>query len=200
MSEPQPFPPERPTTTPRELVVMTVVVEGGMLVLAVVLARWLGLTWGAPSWRGLGLGMLVSLPSIGLIPWSLTTSWGPAARLRRVVTEDVAPELMQCGPSLLLLFSVCAGVSEEALFRGVLQLWLTAHLGIGLAVVVAALAFGLMHPASRDYVLAASLMGAWWGVAYHLSGELFVPVVAHTLHDVAAMFALRRHMGVRLAS
>jgi membrane protease YdiL (CAAX protease family) len=176
---------------------MTVLVEGGMFGLAVLLSRWLGLVWDAPSWWSIGVGTVVALPSVALIPWSLRTTWEPAARLRRVVVEDVAPDLMRCGPPLLVLFSVCAGVSEEALFRGVLQLWLTSHVGAMPAVVMAALAFGVMHPASRDYVVAAALMGAWWGLSYHLSGSLMVPVVAHTLHDVAAMFALRHHMNGR---
>jgi membrane protease YdiL (CAAX protease family) len=199
MADLAPFPPVRPPTSHGQLMLATLVVEGGMLLLALVLARWLDLTWTPPHGIGwtIGLGLAGSLPTIALVPWSLRTAWPPAARLRRLLVEDVAPGLVTGEPWRLVFYSISAGVSEEALFRGVLQVWLASWLGVWPAVVVAGLVFGLFHPASREYVVAAAIIGAWWGALYLLTGDLVAAMIAHALHDVAAMAALRAELARR---
>jgi membrane protease YdiL (CAAX protease family) len=196
-SELAPFPPDRTVPPLRDMMRATLVFEGGMLLLALLAAWWFSLPWVhtlSASWVDVCWGVLGALPSVALIPWSLRTTWGPAARMRRLLLEEVGPDLVMGAPWTLLFFSLGAGVCEEALFRGVVQDGLLTWMGVLPAIGLSSLLFGVCHPASRDYVVVAAMIGAWWGGLYVLSGTLTVPIVAHTLHDVAAMWALRREL------
>lgn len=197
MADAAPFPPARASTTQRELLIGTLIVQGGILLLAVLLAWWAALDWAPPrawGWSVL-LGALGALPTVALLPWSLRTSWPPAVRLRALVIEHIAPGLVTGAPWRLWFYSVSAGVSEEALFRGVLQQWLAEAAGVAPAVLLCALLFGLCHAASREYAVVATLIGAWWGALYALTGDLYAAMLAHALHDLLAMWLLRRELG-----
>jgi len=90
----------------------------------------------------------------------------------------------------LVLLSAAAGLGEELLFRGVIQ----EELGLG----IASVAFGLMHDPTRELwplALWAAAVGAILGVLYQVTGNLFVPVLSHTLYDSAALVYIGRRSG-----
>lgn len=78
--------------------------------------------------------------------------------------------------------------AEEAFFRGFLQRKLHAWLGAWYAIPIAALLFGLAHAAGGSvWVIAATVAGIGYGVAYQISGgRLLASISAHltlnTLH------------------
>lgn len=96
------------------------------------------------------------------------------------------------GPVVLVVVALLAGLSEEALFRGVLQTALVAHLPLLAAVAVTAVLFGVAHWITPTYALLAGIVGAYLGALFVLSGNLLVPVVAHALYDVVALALLVR--------
>jgi len=89
---------------------------------------------------------------------------------------------------VLLTVSLMAGVSEELLFRGVLQEL------IGL--VPAAALFGFLHWGFRrelwTYGATAVFLGLALGLAYRWSGHLLVPMTAHAAYDAIVSVALLR--------
>lgn len=87
----------------------------------------------------------------------------------------------------LLIIGVMAGLSEELLFRGVLQKILirgfhNPHLGI----FVAAFIFSAIHLQFLGFV-PRLVLGMLLGYLYYLSGSIWVPVIAHAVNNICAL-------------
>lgn len=89
-------------------------------------------------------------------------------------------------PLRILLMSLGAGVGEELLFRGALQGWLSQQLPIFAAIIIPSIIFGLLHHANRVYMIIAGVIGAYLGGVFWLTGNIVVPIIAHTLYDIVA--------------
>jgi uncharacterized protein len=129
----------------------------------------------------------------------LRSKIGPVRRLVALVLTHLGP--MVAGQSLagLAALAVVAGVSEEVLFRGVIQPGLTRWLPAGGALMITSLVFGLVHFASRAYALFAALMGVYLGALFQLADNLFVPIVAHAAYDFVALVWVARRFRVHQA-
>ena len=90
----------------------------------------------------------------------------------------------------LALISALAGLGEELLFRGVLQTVLAGAVGLGLAVALTSIVFGLAHFISFTYAAYATVVGVYLGVLLIVFGNLLVPVVAHAAYDFLALVYL----------
>ncbi len=95
-------------------------------------------------------------------------------------------------PVDFLFMSLMAGVGEEVLFRGYLLHHASTWLGVPLGLALSSLLFGLVHALSLAYVIFASALGLALGLLYLWSGNLLVPIVAHGVYDVAALWYLVR--------
>lgn len=138
------------------------------------------------------LGLLAAGPLLVGFGWTLRSAWPPLAQIRDVL--DTAGRQLLGGWAVwqLGLIAVLAGVCEETLFRGALQGGLSPKLGPVGAVAVASLLFGLCHAVNRAYAVAATVLGAWLGGLYALTGNLLVPVLTHGLYDFVALLWLLR--------
>lgn len=89
-----------------------------------------------------------------------------------------------------MLISGTAAFSEECAFRGFLFTILGRTFGLPAALIGSSVLFGLAHfQQCESNVLTASLLGATFGYAYHLSGyNIAVPIAVHTLYDFATLF------------
>lgn len=157
---------------------------------------WFVAVWREPDgWRrigftgqpraSLGLGLLAGAGSVLL---SMTV----VALLTPLLGEPQGPPLpvplpVALGrPGFAVLFAVAAIVlaplAEEALFRGVLYGWLRRRLSPVQAGLAAALSHALLHgdPAATPALTAVFLVYVW---SYERSGSLWVPVIAHSLHN-----------------
>lgn len=146
----------------------------------------------ALTWRGLAGGVAATAPLLLGLAWCLRTTWPPVVQLVRIVEQRVAPLFAGSGPVVLVVVALLAGLSEEALFRGVVQTALAAHLPLLAAVAVTAALFGVAHWITPTYAFLAGIVGAYLGALFVLSGNLLVPVVAHALYDVVALVLLVR--------
>jgi membrane protease YdiL (CAAX protease family) len=90
--------------------------------------------------------------------------------------------------AFLIVLCVVAPVSEELLFRGVLYAWLRSRFGVGLGVVLSALAFYLAHIWSLHPL--HFVLGVMLALLYERSGSLLLPVVLHGAFNLAAALAL----------
>lgn len=93
-------------------------------------------------------------------------------------------------PVDFVFMSVMAGLGEEVLFRGLLLHHGSAWLGMPAGLALSSLLFGLVHALSLAYVVFASLLGLALGLLYLWSGNLVVPIVAHGVYDVVALWYL----------
>lgn len=87
---------------------------------------------------------------------------------------------------LFLVITVFAAISEELIFRGLLQNALTKHLGSAWAIVLASTAFALVH-FQLHALPVLILMGMTFGYLYQRTGSLLVNVVVHSLNNAAAL-------------
>jgi membrane protease YdiL (CAAX protease family) len=126
----------------------------------------------------------------------LRSKAGPVRRLIALVLEHLGPMVAEQSLAGLAALAVVAGVSEEVLFRGVIQPGLARWLPAGAALMITSLLFGLVHFASRTYAIFAALMGVYLGVLFHLAGNLFAPMIAHAAYDFVALVWVARRYAV----
>lgn len=177
--------------------------EGALLLLAFGLG-WLGGVSPVARLRldfaGAAVGVAAALPMLGLLLWCLRTRWAPMRRLVELVEERLGPYLADGSAGGIVLLACLAGLGEELLFRGVVQVWLAQRTPLWLALAGASLLFGLGHWLSASYAILATAIGAYLGLVFHLSGNLLAPIVAHAAYDVVALFVLARRAPVRRAA
>lgn len=97
--------------------------------------------------------------------------------LKSLVEADVSPLFRHVDLQTIVGIALISGVAEELFFRGVLQ----AQFGIWIASIV----FGLAHVWKKTaiyYGIYAALMGLIVGNMYSLSGNLWVPILAHIVN------------------
>jgi uncharacterized protein len=167
--------------------------EAGLLLLAWGLARWLQVSPGPYLQIDGGTviwGLLATVPLLLVLAWMLTSSLAPIRALVDLVTEQVGPLVARCSMLELGALAAIAGISEEVLFRGVLQPGFTKWMPESGALVAASLIFGLVHAASRVYALFATVMGLYLGALFLLQNSLVSPIVAHGLYDFVALGAV----------
>ncbi len=184
-----------PDFTRRQLLTLTLFVEGGLGALAVVLGLVFGLP--VPEWVQLGelevgLGILATLSLFGLLLLLWHFPVGPLKGLMRYVEGTLQPMFRPCRGKDLLVVAILAGVGEELFFRGLVQGGLARLWGDWAGLVAASVLFGLAHCATREYVLLATLMGLFLGWLVLVTGNLAAAIIAHGGYDYLALLFLVR--------
>lgn len=90
------------------------------------------------------------------------------------------------------MLAALAGVGEELLFRGFLQVWLNQYCSITIAIISTSVIFGLLHYLSHAYFISVTLMSIVFGVGYYLSGSLLMVMVWHGVYDFIALLAIMK--------
>lgn len=198
---PQPTPEHvqlNPFSARWQLLLLTLAFEGGLLVLALVLAYFANV----PFWRDMGgpdalfLGVLLTAPVIAVVVLLADKTAKVFGQLRRDF-ENVVQLFTHSTLVDLLIVSLLAGICEEALFRGFLQNWLSGW-GEGFAVSITALAFGLAHAVSLQYFLFAVLISVYLSLTYIYSEALLAPMALHATYDfVMLVYGTRYWMARR---
>ena len=85
------------------------------------------------------------------------------------------------------VISICAGISEEAFFRGAIQGSLADRVGMSVALFLASVVFGAAHLITWTYSIIAALIGLYLGLLWIWTGNLLTPMITHGVYDVAAL-------------
>lgn len=101
------------------------------------------------------------------------------------------PKLTMSG---IALISLGAGIGEEALFRGGIQVLLTDHLGPGPAIALSSAIFALVHMAKPQVAALIFVIGAAFGSIYWYTGSLVAVMLGHALYDIFALWYLQRRL------
>jgi membrane protease YdiL (CAAX protease family) len=169
--------------------------EAGLLLLAWGLGRWLGiplLQELRPTLQALSWGIAATVPLLLGLALMLAARSGPARRLVSFVVEQIGPLLVRCSVGELAFLAAVAGISEEVLFRGVVQVGLARVLPEVWALLAASMLFGLVHFATRAYAVLAGLMGLYLGSLFLVQGSLLAPIITHGLYDFVALVYVAR--------
>jgi uncharacterized protein len=182
----------------RSVVRSAVVVEGGLVIVALALGWLLSespLRKIDISLAGVAIGLLATLPMLAGLLAVDRFPFGPFKHLEDVMRGSILPLFRGASLADLLLISLLAGLGEELLFRGVVQDYFQRVTGSAwLAVAIASLLFGGVHPITWTYAVLAGLIGVYFGWLYLATGNLLVPVVAHAAYDFVALSYLLRNL------
>eukprot|EP00752_Nemacystus_decipiens_P001531 g1501.t1 len=144
---------------------------------------------------GACLGMLGSLPLFAYgLALETRRDWA-WVRTAQAKTERVVRKLFGTRrqatkvTAVSIPLAVLVGISEECGFRGFLPLLLADKTGLPTAaVVVLSGAFcGVLHAVSFSYFINAALNGMFFHGLLLSTGNIFVPVVAHAVHNAFAL-------------
>jgi membrane protease YdiL (CAAX protease family) len=170
--------------------------ESALLGLAIVLGYFSGqqplelIRW---SPQDFAYGLLATMPMLLGLLVITRIQRGPLGRLNAFVRSWVVPLFAGCSTWQLAVISLLAGLSEEALFRGVTQGWLTRVSGsLMVGLIFASALFGLAHAITSTYAVLAGLIGAYLGWLWLATDNLLAPTVAHAVYDFVALWYLLR--------
>ncbi len=175
-----------------KILTITFIIEGGAAVLAMILAWYFDIRLFPISNNVIGdlmMGTLYALPPFAFFLFSLSRRAenipliGP---LRKKIITEIKSMFDSMNMIDLLLISLLAGIGEELLFRGIVQ--------VKFGLIIASVVFGLMHSISLAYVIVTIIMGLYIGGIYQSSGSLLVPVQLHFAYDFAALMYLRYYV------
>ena len=168
---------------------LATVFEGGLVVIAYLLGHWLSidpLEHFSLELDAVSLGLLAVLPLYGL--FILTQRWELTRSIREFLIERLGGLLAACRGVELFYLALLAGVTEEILFRGLLQPWLEQDWGWLGGLIFSNMIFALLHWITPLYALLAGLSGVYLGLTLDMGGErnLLTPIVVHAVYDFLA--------------
>lgn len=146
---------------------------------------------------------LESFPNPGAFIWGLIIGGALfalvllTARSRSVIGASFRKEFDQTSKAIgslslpaILILSLAAGFSEEILFRGFFQTWLseTLHYSVGMG--VSAVLFGLLHFGSVTKLIFTALYGLLFGIVYHITESLVLVATWHATYDFLALYLI----------
>jgi hypothetical protein len=180
--------------------VVGVLFEAALLLVALA---W-GAIFGDPvfdqcRWSASGcvFGLIAAFPVFALFVWTLNSRLQCFVRHRQVLDSVIPKMFADWSLWQLAAISLCAGICEEALFRGAIQSSLTGRVGLAASVILVSLLFGALHLLSWTYGVIAGLIGAYLGWLLVASGNLLVPMLTHAFYDfLALLYYLKIHRRV----
>lgn len=184
-------PTENRTISRVTLLNITIFVEAFLLLLATVWSQLINLPLAAhlvPNARFILLGSVVGIgmAALGYALFKLFKSVGMFSQMQDLIYNYLMPLVSNLRWPDLLLLAAVSGFCEEVFFRGVLQ----PQFGLVLTSVV----FGFFHDPSFKHVsysVVAFLYGLLLGWLYDYTGSLWIPIMAHIVHNFISLCILR---------
>jgi len=147
-----------------KLLILTFIAEGVALATAIILARFLGIKLFPLSkniFRDIFIGTIAVIIPFAFFLLLLSEKFRNiyfVNSLKKTVLNDIKPLFYRLTLLDICIISLLAGISEELLFRGVLQ----TKFGIFAASII----FGLFHLITPLYFVIAVIMGVYLGIFF----------------------------------
>lgn len=112
--------------------------------------------------------------------------------IRDSLLETLGPSLSKCHWSDLFVLAAIAGISEELVFRGVLQPYMENTWGMWQGLIISNIIFGFVHAITPLYAVLATLVGIYLGLYldYDSQRNLLTPIIIHGLYDFLVFLIL----------
>jgi len=177
--------------------------QAGMVLVALLAATWLNIdVWDRVAWstESVGWGLAGILPLCAVSRLIDRIPWEPFRQMERTWSTILGPAMRDLTYTQLVTLALLVGISEELLFRGVLQVSLLPW-GWWPAMIITSVAFGLAHAMTPTYAVCAGLIGVYLSAVMELTTppNLLIPILCHAGCDLYA-FVQIKHEQLRLAS
>jgi membrane protease YdiL (CAAX protease family) len=141
--------------------------------------------WGNGGWDKIGIivGLTSILPMLSLFFWLLQSKWEPCQEIRQMMDEAVLPIFKGFSILQIASLSIVAGISEEVLFRAIIQGGLQSATGIPIAIAISAILFGICHALTKFYFILATIMGIYLSLVWMSTSQLLSPIITHAVYD-----------------
>jgi membrane protease YdiL (CAAX protease family) len=133
-----------------------------------------------------------------IMAWTFLVQKGYAIAKGRAYAETLTDALAKEYSGTSLFHAIAGGLTaafgEELFFRGLIQ-------GGG-GLLAGSVAFGLAHVGKKDIRVVSYwsyIHGLLFGLTYHYTGNLAVPVIAHGLFDLGGVIYFQRRLGNKLS-
>lgn len=166
----------------------------GMVLKAPMLARF------SLSLADSAIGLIATAPLIVLLFWFMRTDLPMLVKFRESQIDFFAKIGFRFTPLRIALLAISAGVSEELLFRGVLQSWIASALPVSLAIILPNIAFGALHARTSLYAFIAGMVGVYMGLVFAATDNVLAPIITHAAYDWAALIITQRAIAARIGS
>ncbi len=172
--------------------------EGSLILVAVIL----GWTAGIDPFAGLHFsemaivyGIIGTMPLVLLFLALYQLKFDAVRQIRRILNDTLGPNMHRYHWTDLLVLAAIAGISEELLFRGVIQPWMESSWGMLAGLIGSNVIFGLVHAVTPLYALLAGLVGIYLGLSLDYGGtrNLLTPMVIHATYDFLAFLVILRN-------
>ena len=113
-------------------------------------------------------------------------------KIRAILLETLAPSLKSLNWADFVILALVAGVSEEVLFRGLIQPWIENSWGFQIGLIASSLLFGLVHAITPLYMVLAVSISLYLGLAldYETERNLLTPIIIHAVYDFFAFLMI----------
>jgi membrane protease YdiL (CAAX protease family) len=172
--------------------------EAALILVAVFLARLAGINIFDNlhfSELAVACGVIGTIPLFFLLLGLEQLRAEPIIKIKKLLFDTLGPGLQDCHWTDLLVLASIAGLSEELLFRGVIQPWIESSWGITAGLIYSNIIFGLAHAVTPVYAVLATLVGIYLSLSMDYYGgdrNLLLPIVIHSLYDFMAFIVLMR--------
>ena len=191
---------EFPQPEQHHTVLTAIFFEGGLAVLALVIGYFCSfspartLSWSFPA---VLLGFAATIPMLVMFIFLDRAKSLPLLRIQQLVRMFIFTFFSKCTTAQIFLICILAGIGEELFFRGLMQDGIASGIGgtIGLVcgIVISSFFFGVAHLITPTYGIIAFFMSLYFAALFLLSGNILVPMIAHTLYDYCVIrYILRR--------
>jgi len=137
-------------------------------------------------------GIIATLPIFMIFLALYQLNIKSLTKIKTLLLDMLGPILLRYHWTDLLILAAIAGISEEILFRGVIQPWMESSWGMLTGLIVSSILFGLAHAVTLLYFLLATLMSAYLGLLLDIdtSRNLLIPIVTHGFYDFLAFLVI----------
>ena len=169
--------------------------EGALILVAIVLGWIAGIDPFADlyfSENAVIYGLFGTLPLILIFLALEHMPHTSMQKIRQLLLETLGPSMYRYNWADLFILAAIAGVSEEVLFRGVIQPWMESSWGMTAGLIASNILFGLVHAITPLYAILATAVGIYLGLFLDYGGErnLLTPIVIHSAYDFFAFLAI----------
>lgn len=139
-------------------------------------------------------GLVATIPLFLLFMMLYLLPTESLQQMKTILLETLGPMMHKYHWSDLLILAAVAGISEEILFRGVLQPWMENAWGATAGLIGSNIVFGLVHAVTPLYAFLAASVGIYLGLLldYGDQRNLITPIVVHSFYDFLAFLVIMR--------